>query len=113
MRNLVPLDLTTSLWCGYFLFCLFIFLFNAICTIHFLIVQINKPLKTTMTPQQLQQHQQTLLELQKELEDDETEMMSTLGLVRGSKPSPAGSKGKKANTNETDPLGTKEDETVL
>ncbi|KAL0268260.1 UNVERIFIED_CONTAM: hypothetical protein PYX00_010275 [Menopon gallinae] len=74
--------------------------------------KVNKPLKTTMTPQQLQQHQQTLLELQKELEDDETEMMSTLGLVRGSKSSPAGGKGKKAGTNDVDPLGTKEDETA-
>lgn len=50
-----------------------------------------------MTPQQIQQHKQTLLELRKELEDDETEMMSTLGLIRGPKSTSVDSKGKKTN----------------
>lgn len=36
----------------------------------------------------MQQQQQTLLDIQKDLEDDETEMMSTLGLIRGPKTSP-------------------------
>lgn len=64
-----------------------------------------------MTPQQIQQQRQTLLELRKELEDDETEMMSTLGLIRGPKSTAVDGKGKKAN--EKDPLSAKENDVII